>query len=61
MTEETINEKIRNKLSPISNIIALIDKYENATCGEDKRMIIDLILKSKSVLKQSINELSEIH
>ncbi|WP_163216354.1 hypothetical protein [Bacteroides sp. 224] len=57
---ETINHKIRNKLTPLKNIIALIEKYENATNGEDKRKTIEFIINSKALLQKSLDELLEI-
>lgn len=57
---ETVNEKIRNKLSSITNVIALIERYENTINEEEKRIIIEHILKSKIVLKYSVKELIKI-
>ena len=54
---ETMNEKIRNRLSPIKNVVALIEEYENATSGEAKRIIVEHIVKSKDALQTSIDKL----
>ncbi|WP_042373686.1 hypothetical protein [Bacteroides neonati] len=57
---ETINEQVRNKLSPFTNIIALIERYENTMNGEERRLIVEQILKSKSILRQSVSDLVKI-
>lgn len=60
MGQESINERIRNKLSPFKNVIALIERYETSISGEEKRKAIGLIIKEKSALQHSLNELIEI-
>jgi len=57
---ETINARIRNKLSPVKNVIALIEAYGLATSGEQKKHILDKIIQSKGDLEYSLNELLKI-
>lgn len=57
---ETINEQIRNKLSPVTNVIALIDAYQNTMNGEDSMKILNQIIKSKQDLKNTVKELLKI-
>lgn len=57
---ETINERIRNKLSPIKNIIELINLYEKTSDKKERRIIVKHILNSKSILQHSLDKLIEI-
>lgn len=58
--KETVNEKIRNKLTPVKTIISLIEEYEKS-CDPDKRKkAVNTIMSMKDDLQLSLDELVKI-
>ena len=57
---ETRNAKIRNRLTPLSNVIAMINELKGCTSVEYRDLVIDSLVKYNDDLRSSMEELKKI-
>ena len=53
--EESLNNRLRNKLSPLTNLIALLDAYEKEEDEEMRKKMMKIMQDSKKSLNDLVD------
>ena len=57
---ESRNAKIRNRLTPFANAIALIEEMKQSNGDEYKALLVSLLIDQKDALSNSLDELKKL-